>query len=361
MTELRDVAIIGAGLLGLATARSLAALGRDVLVLEQAEVGHEGAGSKGACRIFRLGYDDPGYVTAAKSAREKWHELEAESGRSLLLPTPQLTFGSQMPAVHDAMRQAGAPCELLSAAEAAAQFPAVAAGGPALLEPESAVIAAADALEALAAAVPELRTGVRVTGLADDGREVALRTSEGPVRARVAVITAGPWTKGLLPGVALPTRPILEQVGYLRPADSDGAPAPIFICHGTPAPYGLPVPGSKLYKIGIHQTGPPVDPDAQQHTPDAGLTGEVTAAAIRYLPGYDPQPAVTERCVYDNTPDEDFIVDRIGAVVIGCGTSGHGFKFGPLLGDWLAGLVTGQATPPARFAVSRFRQAGRTA
>jgi glycine/D-amino acid oxidase-like deaminating enzyme len=48
-----------------------------------------------------------------------------------------------------------------------------------------------------------------------------------------------------------------------------------------------------------------------------------------------------ERCVYDNTPDEDFILDRIGNVVVGCGTSGHGFKFGPLLGEWLAALATG--------------------
>jgi glycine/D-amino acid oxidase-like deaminating enzyme len=49
-----------------------------------------------------------------------------------------------------------------------------------------------------------------------------------------------------------------------------------------------------------------------------------------------------ERCVYDNTPDEDFILDRIGNVVVGCGTSGHGFKFGPLLGEWLAALAAGE-------------------
>jgi sarcosine oxidase len=359
-TALRDVAVVGAGLLGLATARALAALGRDVVVLEQAEVGHEGAGSKGSCRIFRFGYDDPGYVTAARQARERWRELEAETGRQLLLPTAQLTFGAAMQAVQDAMRQAGAPCEPLSAAEAADRFPGLEVGGPALLEPDSAVIAAGQALSALAAAVPELRTGVRVTGLADDGRLVTLATNGDPVRARVAVITAGPWTSGLLTGVALPTRPTLQQVAYLRPTDIEGARAPIFICHDAPAPYGLPVPGSPLYKIGIHQSGPPVDPDAQRHAPDAGLTSRVTAAATRYLPGYDPAPAATERCVYDNTPDEHFVLDRVGNVVIGCGTSGHGFKFGPLLGEWLADLSAGQPAPE-RFALSRFRRAGRTA
>jgi sarcosine oxidase len=64
----------------------------------------------------------------------------------------------------------------------------------------------------------------------------------------------------------------------------------------------------------------------------------------------------TERCVYDNSPDEDFIVDRVGRVVIGSGTSGHGFKFGPLLGEWLADLATGQdADPAARFSLGRLR------
>ncbi len=357
MTGLRDVAVVGAGLLGLATARALAARGRDVVVLEQAEVGHEGSGSAGSCRIFRLGYTDPAYVAAAQQARQKWRELESESGRSLLLPTPQLTFGTQMADVQEAMSRAGAPCELLSPDETASRFPAIAVGGPALLEPDSAVIAAGQALVALAAAVPDLRTGLRVTGLADDGRQVTLRTSGDPVTARVAVLTAGPWTGALLAGcgIDLPARATLEQVAYVRPLDGDGPAAPIFICHGAPEPYGLPVPGTDLYKIGIHHSGPAVNPDAQTQAPDDELLGRVVAAASRYLPGYAVGRGIAERCIYDNTPDEDFVLDRVGNVVVGCGTSGHGFKFGPLLGEWLAGLAAGgYSPPPERFALSRF-------
>src|SRR5271169_1472347 len=111
MRPVRDVAIVGAGLLGLAAGRILTARGHDVVLLEQAEVGHRGAGSKGSCRIFRLGYPDPPYVAAARRARELWRQLEAESGRAILLPVPQLSFGAGLTAVHDAMRQAGAPCE----------------------------------------------------------------------------------------------------------------------------------------------------------------------------------------------------------------------------------------------------------
>ena len=444
MTQLRDVAIVGAGLLGLAAGRALVARGYDVVVLEQAEVGHPGSGSKGKCRIFRLGYPDPSYVRAARRSAELWHELEAESGCQILWPTPQLTLGAGLRSVQAAMAAAGAPCDLLTAAEAADRFPAVRTGGSALLEPDSAVIAADTALAALAAGVPDLRTSVRVLSLADKGDEVLLRTSAGPVSARTAIVTAGPWSGGLLASISvpLPGRPTLEQVSYLRPVSQNGtgqngtgqngtgqngtghdgarrdqaganggspggaspgggspnrgspggasgghaggghaseghasegqaspavtstaSSAPIFLCHTDRSPYGLPVPGSALYKIGIHPSGPAIDPEVQDQSPDQRLAGQLADAARRYLPGYDPEPVSTERCVYDNSPDEDFVLDRVGKVVIGSGTSGHGFKFGPLLGEWLADLATattGQAGEMdaglrERFAIRRFR------
>jgi sarcosine oxidase len=357
MADQHDVAVVGAGLLGLAAARAVAAGGRDVVVLERAqEIGHQGSGSKGSCRIFRLGYPDPDYVAAARQAGAMWRQLEAESGRQILLPTPQLTFGPEMAAVHAAMQQAGAPCELLSAAEAAERFPGVLAAGLVLLETESCVIAADQALAALAAAVPRIRTGVHVSGLADDGRRVTLSTSAGKVTARAAILTAGPGTAALLAGqLDVPTQPTLEQVGYLEPNGRFGSQAPIFLCYGQQTPYGLPVPGSELYKVGIHPSGPPVHPDSADQSPDPALVARIAEAAERYLPGYRPEPVSTERCVYDNTPDEHPVLDRVANVVIGCGTSGHGFKFGPLFGEWLASLAIGatESAPPDRFSLAR--------
>lgn len=402
MTQVREVVVVGAGLLGLAAAHALVARGRDVVVLEQADgIGHARSGSKGSCRIFRLGYPDADYVAAARLARELWRDLEAESGRRILWPCPQLTIGAGLSAVQAAMRAAGAPCDLLTAAEAASRYPAVRTGGPALVEPESAVTAADQALAALATGLPEIRTGVTALRLADDGRQVTVSTSAGPVTARTAVITAGPWSGRLLAsaGVAVPGRTTLEQVAYLRPgadggaadggarpaaADSGAAGAgagsagaaaappaevvPIILSHSPQSPYGLPVPGSTLYKIGIHPSGPAIDPDGQEQNPDDGLTARLAEVARRYLPGYEPDAAAIERCCYDNSPDEDFILDRSGNVIVGCGTSGHGFKFGPLLGSWLADLALG--TPAAtsaeavlrqrlweRFALSRFSPA----
>jgi sarcosine oxidase len=372
--EQADIVVIGAGLLGLSAARALARRGRNVTVLEQAQIGHDGAGSKGSCRIFRLGYTDPRYVAMARRARGFWHELEEESGRKILLPTPQLTLGEKLPAVREAMVKAGAPCELLSAGQAASRFPGIAARGPVLLEPESCVTAADQALAALAAAVPAVRTGVRVTGLADDGRRVRVSMEAGSLSARTVIVCAGPSTSRLLAsaGIAVPSAPTLEQVAYLAPAGSQppggrlpwppgDAPSrlPIFLSHGDPVPYGLPVPGSPLYKIGVHQSGPPADPDSSSQDADEAMTSRLTELARELLPGCSPEPVATERCIYDNSPDEDFILDRIGNVVIGSGTSGHGFKFGPLLGEWLAGLATSHADdlPGSRFALARFSAA----
>jgi len=363
-----EFAVVGGGITGLSAAWALARRGREVRVLEQAAIGHRAGGSHGACRIFRLGYDDPGYVYLAARAGRLWGELEEARGERLLHPTPQLTFGPQMQQVRAAMTEAGAACEVLRAAEAMARFPGVNVTGEVLVEPASAVIAADRALTALAAlACPPggIMAGTRVTSLADDGRRVLVGTVAGDVEARRVLVCAGPWTARLLAagGITVPGSATLEQLAYLAPAaaaepgsaaSASAVPAgraavgqhsgmPIFVHYGGEFAYGLPVPGSDRYKVGIHHGGPPVDPDRQDHAGDPALGRRIERAARTFLPGFDPHPVQVERCVYDNSPDTDFIVDRIGNVVIGSGTSGHGFKFGPLLGEWLAALASDAA------------------
>ncbi len=402
MTSVRaDYVVIGGGVTGLAAAWALARRDREVTMLEQAAVGHLAGGSHGSCRIFRLGYEDPMYVRLAGQARELWAELEYSCGERLLHPAPQLTFGPQMTEVQSAMTEAGAPCHLLSADEAAERFGCVTTAGEALLEPDSAVIAADRALTALATcARPGERvhalTGTRAVALADDGRRVRVRTSSGDIEAGRVIVCAGPWTAGLLAtaGITIPGEATLEQVAYFAPASpaqpapaspapatpaspaqaggpgeeagSQGRTTPIFVYYGGEFPYGLPVPGTDRYKIGIHRGGPPVQPGRQHQEPDPALGQRIERAARSFLPGLDPRPLAVERCVYDNSPDTDFIVGRIGNIAIGSGTSGHGFKFGPLLGEWLATLAADPAggagpgrgwaagLPPSRFAPGRF-------
>jgi len=324
--ERADVVIVGGGLLGLATAWALRGR-RDVLVLERETVGNARAGSHGPTRIFRLGYIDAAYVEMAMAARAAWRTLEAEAGVPLLHATPQLTFGAGAQAVHRALTRAGASVERVVAAEVARRFPAFAGHGDAVLETTSAVIAAERTLHALRDhASGEVREHTRVTRV--DAH--AVETTDGVIDANTVVVCAGPWTKSLVP--AVPTTPTLEHVAYLR-VDAD---LPIFIDFTEPAVYGLPTPGTDIYKLAVHHGGAAIDPDAAFAEHPAAVAA-LRAAIDTWLP--DAELVDIDVCPYDNTADENFVVERIDGIVVGAGTSGHAFKFGPLLGEQLAALV----------------------
>ena len=111
---------------------------------------------------------------------------------------------------------------------------------------------------------------------------------------------------------------------------------PIFIDFTEPAVYGLPTPGSDVYKVAVHHGGAAIDPDAD-FVPDPAAVAALERTIERELPG--AELIDVDVCPYDNTADENFIVERIDGVVVGAGTSGHAFKFGPLLGEQLARLA----------------------
>ena len=364
----RQCIVIGAGLLGLSSAWALARRGWDVLVLEAAFApGHERSGSKGDARIFRLGYPESHYVEMALLARARWHDLEASTGRPLLHVTGQVTLGDEKAqhAIAVAMTAAGARVEEISATAAAQRFPGIVPSGPVLVEPESGVLAADACLRALRQAADfELRTDTLVTSLRQTSDSVSVDTADGTsLTAAVVVVCAGPGSLGLL-GVDPPAgaAPSLPQVAYFAPRDE--VVPPIFIEWGDDMVYGLPVPRggphSGTYKVSRHSPGPavvafdPADPAALGGE-DPVEVAHLVRGVARLLPALDPQPVATERCVYDNSADADFVLDRVGNVVVGCGTSGHAFKFGPLLGELLADLAERRhpAVDLSRFSLRR--------
>jgi sarcosine oxidase len=375
-----EFVVVGGGVLGLSAARSLARRGRQVVVCEQATVGHGMSGSKGSARIFRLGYDDPGYVRLAMAAQRLWRQLEAESETALVTTTGQVTFGDDLEVLVGAMAEAGAPHEPMTADEVAARFPGLSVPTTAVFEPQSGVIAAADCLAALRTVRGvEVRERTRVVRCRDDGRRVSvvLETHEKgacELGASAVIVCAGPWTAPLVSGsdIGLTAMPTLEQVAYVAPVEGPVDAFPVFVERRHPWFYGLPDVSSGLMKVSLHGAGPVVSLGELENNvtcelPDDGLVAALSASARRVLPGVDPDPVATERCVYDNTPDGDFVLDRVGRVILGSGTSGHGFKFAPLLGEVLADLVTGAPHHPdlgsqadlARFAAGRLRTSGR--
>jgi sarcosine oxidase len=314
-------------------------------------------------------------VRLARVALRLWRELEAESGTTLLTTTGQVTFGPGLDVLAQALKAGGAPAETMSGSEVTARFPALSVTTPALFEPESGVIAADECLAALGRTPGvEIRRYTRVRHIGDDGRRVRLvvEGSEGhhQLQASGAIVCAGPWSAPLVAGfgVGLEPQATLEQAAYLMPRSGSVADMPVFVERDRPWFYGLPVASSGVLKIALHGGGRPV-PLADisgghvPNDPDPALLEALAGAARRLLAGFDPEPAATERCLYDNSPDGDFIIDRVGQVVVGAGTSGHGFKFAPLLGEVLADRATG--TPHAvgldpghdlaRFAPARLR------
>lgn len=343
------VIVVGAGLLGLAAARALARRAIEVTVLEAARVGHERAGSKGAERIFRMGYDDPLYVDMAMRSYDLWRQLEDETGTELLRTVGQLTVGADLPRLLTTMREAGAAAQWLAPEAVADHFPGVAVSGPAVFEPSSGVLAADVVLRALARGV-NVRDETPARRVRADGDQVVVDTDGGALRAEVAVVCAGVAT-GPLTGTAH-TRATLEQVAYF---DAPETNLPILVEREVGTVYGLPTFDGSRYKLGRHRTGPAVELAHAAFENHERLLASVVADAARVLPALRPPPVAAERCVYDMTPDEDFVLERVGRLVVGFGTSGHGFKFGPLLGELLADLATGTrpALPLQRFASSR--------
>jgi sarcosine oxidase len=374
--ERRDVVVVGAGVTGLSAAAELARRGLDVLCVERATVGHDWSGSKGACRIFRLGYDDPLYVDMARRSLDGWRSLEQRAGEPLLESCGFLSFGVALGELVDGMEAAGAPAEFLRAEEVVERFPGLTFGSDAVLDPTAGVLYAGRVLETLRRdAAFELREGTGIRAIEDRAGTVLLLDEETALlEAGIVVVCAGPGSAPLLATAGISSRQAatLEQVAYFRPRTHTALPAIAVregVGHGSEVAeqislYGLPDPVSGCFKLGLHHAGPAlgaaeVVAGGSAHEPAQELVDRLVAAVVALLPGLDPNPVALERCIYDDTPDGDFVVDRVGQVVVGAGTSGHGFKFGPVLGSMLADLACGDppGVPLERFSLLRPAQA----
>ena len=192
--------------MGLATARALARAGRDVVLCEQFEVGHNRGSSHGGSRIIRLSYPEERWVRMAQEAYPLWRELEADCGRALLDQPGTLDLRDWR-ANRDALAACGAPFEVLAAGEIQRRFPIrVEPGESGLFQPDGGIVFADLAVQALlesaVTAGARVREQLRVGSVEEDGDGVVV----GGVRARVAVVTAGAWAQRLVGVEATPTR-----------------------------------------------------------------------------------------------------------------------------------------------------------
>jgi sarcosine oxidase len=322
-----EVVVVGAGVMGLATARVLARAGRDVVVCEQFELGHERGSSHGSSRIVRLSYPEQRWVRLAQESFPLWRELEAESGTTLLDLHGTLDLGDWEPN-RDALAACGAPHEVLDAAEIERRFPVRAeTGSRGLFQADGGIVHADGAMVALAAGL-EIRERHRVDAI-EEGTD---GITAGGIRARAAVVTAGAWAPKLAGVDATPT---VETVSYFDLAEP--LPSVIDTTTGTHSGYALHSPGGWL-KAGLHQTGRPANPD-EANPPDRELAARTSAWVARRF-GIAEPPTRAETCLYTIRENDEFLLERRGRVVVGSACSGHGFKFAPVVAKRLAALVT---------------------
>lgn len=353
-----DVIVTGVGGMGSATLYHLARRAAKVLGLEQFDVPHEKGSSHGVTRIIRLAYaEHPDYVPLLRRAYELWRELEHQAGERLLTITGGIDAGlPESATVKGSLQSCAAhrlPHDVLDAASLTQRFPgyrlppdmvAVYQPDAGFLLPERCIVAHVAAARKLGA---ELHTGERVLEWRPEGGGVAVRTNRATYHAKAMVVTAGAWAQTLLAplqGLAVPERQVLIWTQPLRPERFALGAFPVFNMEAPEGRfYGFPVCGVPGFKIGkYHHRGEEVDPDAMDRECHPEDEAVLRAGIRRYFPEADGRTLAMKTCLFTNSPDEHFILDRhphCPQVAIASACSGHGFKFCSVVGEIMADLV----------------------
>ena len=368
MAETYDAIVIGQGAMGSAAAYYLARRGQRVLALEQFELDHQRGSSYGHSRIIRYSYHHPAYVSLARDTFPLWRAVEAELGEQLYVKTGGIDFG---PADDPILRQTiaavnsgGIDHELISADEAGKRFPQFhfADGSEVLYQPDSGFIKASRAVlghvELARRHGAEVKDKTPVTSIRLGSDSVEVEAAGESYAAGRLILTTGAWTRTLLreQGIDLPLAALRCQLNFMsppEPRDFAAERCPVWIAHvRTTHPesvYGIPAHDGSGFKIAFHGGQAHAHPSQIDYTPEQSDVEGLRDFMRRYIPRLAEAPVSESRiCLYTQTPDEDFIVDKLpqhSHVVIGAGFSGHGFKFSTTVGKMLSDLALDGATP----------------
>jgi sarcosine oxidase len=330
--------VIGAGVFGTWTAHHLDAAGHRVTLVDAYGPGHSRSSSGDESRIIRCGYGpDELYSQFALRSLELWREFSLRAARSQPLfhecGVLWLASGddSYSHATRRTLERGQYPLKVLDRVGLRARYPHLVADdiGTALLEPQCGVIMARRAVRTLAA--DAIARGIRfararVTVPPTDGPLRSVRVTDGEaINGDVFVFACGAWH---------------------TPAWVD-FPAGI---------YGVPDLEGRGLKVGIDQHGPHIDPDTADRMLDEDSIRVARAWLARRFPALADAPVVEGRvCQYENTSTGDFLIDRHpdhANVLIAGGGSGHGFKHGPAVGEYVARLVSTGAPVHERFSLA---------
>lgn len=358
-----DAIVIGVGGMGSATVHELARRGLRVLGLERYDIPHSMGSSHGVTRIIRLAYwEHPSYVPLLRRSYERWRTLESACGERLLIITGSIDAGSA-----DSRTVVGStrscelhdlPHEVLDATALGRRFPgyrlppgmlAVHQRDGGFLLCERAIVNYVDAAHALGAEI-HAREAVLDWDVSDAG--VSVRTATSRYEAARLVLTAGSWTGLMLPWLAPLARPERQVLLWTQPRRPDRFSPGVFPVFNLQAPeghfYGFPIYAVPGFKIGrYHHRGEQVDPDHMDRDCHAADEAIIREGLRAYFPEADGPTMAMKTCLFTNSPDEHFILDRHPAsprVTIAAGFSGHGFKFCSVVGEIMADLAVDGGT-----------------
>ena len=353
-----DVGIVGLGAMGSMSALELARRGQAVIGFDRFRPPHPFGSSTGRSRIIREAYfEHPQYVPLVQRAYVKWAELERDGKVALFTPTGGLMIGPpEGSLVTGARRSAelhGLPFEMLSAREVRRRFPVflAAPGDAGLHEPRAGVLRPEAAIEAALSlasrAGADFRYEEPVLEWHPRAEWISLRTAAGEYRVRRLVLAGGAWMAGTLPGESLGLTVARQTLFWFAPLGDSSLVAPermpVFIWEWAPGEmfYGFPDQGAGV-KVAIHHQGEPADPDTVRRTATPDEAERLRGLMSTRTPAFNGPLLEGAVCLYTNTPDGDFILDRSpadGRVILASPCSGHGFKFAPALGEAIAELV----------------------
>jgi len=362
--------------MGAAAACDMARDGANVVIIDQSTLPNPRAASVDHSRVFRFAYPDQLYVKLAVDALQRWREIESQTGARLLTPTGAMLIGKRRPCVetdyYEALRAQNQKTELLDSREVAARFPQfnAAAFEFGVYDPSGAILHAEIAVRELIALAKQRgvqiieservlaikqTTGSGVAIVAESGKEIVCQR---------AMIAAGPWSRRLLPVLADKLTTTRQELVYFEPAGPPGpsyesASFPIFL-ELESGFYGFPIHHGGAMKIANHHKGFEVDPYSTEVQVSSQFIDRCRDFFTEFIPGLsNARVRETRVCIYNNTPDDDFIVDwhpHLEGVLVATGFSGHGFKFGPTIGRIAADLLLTGTTPfdIDRFGMKRF-------
>ena len=360
MAKAYDVAVIGAGVFGAWTAYSLRRAGARVLLVDAYGPGNSRASSGGESRIIRLGYGpNEIYTRSAQRSLALWKQLFEEIGPQTV-PLFQNTGVLWLAGARDAyceavlstLQRVGARIEELDRDEMVHRFPQIELHQEAwgLFEPDAGILMARRALQAVVARAREI--GVDYLQ--------AQVTSETRIDADRLVFACGPWLPKLFPGLLGDLIHVTRQEVFffgVPPGDGRFEPPslPAWIDFNDLV-YGIPNLDGRGFKMAIDAHGPEFDPDKDERVVSQEGLAAARAYLARRMPLLANAPVLETRvCQYENTSNGDFLIDRHPEVeniwFLG-GGSGHGFKHGPVVGEYATAMISGAGTPEPRFSLA---------